>query len=82
MHLGPPNNSPPALALMTVPRPTPPNKSNLVKALNNTQQLERASSLGTGNPKVAFELIVRSFNISLLVIAHTTAAPALYIVGQ
>ena len=34
------------------------NKSNLVKALNNTQQLERASSLGTGNPKVAFELIV------------------------
>ena len=51
----PPNNSPPALALMTAP---PPNKSNLVKALNNTQQLERASSLGTGNPKVAFELIV------------------------
>ena len=53
----PPNNSPPALALMTAP-PPPPNKSNLVKALNNTQQLERASSLGTGNPKVAFELIV------------------------
>ena len=53
----PPNNSPPALAHMTAP-PPPPNKSNLVKALNNTQQLERASSLGTGNPKVAFELIV------------------------
>ena len=54
----PPNNSPPALALMTAPPPPAPNKSNLVKALNNTQQLERASSLGTGNPKVAFELIV------------------------
>ena len=63
---GPTNNSPPASALMTAPPPPPPppNKSNLVKALNNTQQLERASFLGTGNPKVVFELIVSYIKVA------------------
>ena len=59
---GPPNSSPPASALVTAP--LPPNKSNLATALNNTQQLERASFLGTGNPKVVFELIASYIKVA------------------
>ena len=61
---GSPNSSPPASALATAPLPPPPNKSSLSTALNNTQQLERARFLGTGNPKVVFELIVSYIKVA------------------
>lgn len=46
------------------PPPPTPNKSSLSTALNNTQQLERAGFLGTGNPKVVFELIVSYIKVA------------------